>query len=49
MFQQDKETRLEVGSCSEWSLEVKAPYDVMVAAAFTAALVAFHSTPDKVN
>lgn len=44
-----KDKRLKVVSSIERYIEVKAQYDVRVAAAFAAAFVAFRSTPDKVS
>ncbi|KAI8999034.1 SNF2 chromatin remodeling protein [Trametes punicea] len=44
-----KEKRLKVVSSIERYIEVKAQYDVRVAAAFAAAFVAFKSTPEKVS
>ncbi|PCH38434.1 SNF2 chromatin remodeling protein [Wolfiporia cocos MD-104 SS10] len=44
-----KEKRVKVISSIERYIEVKAQYDVRVAAAFAAAFVAFKSIPDKVS
>ncbi|KAI0747594.1 SNF2 chromatin remodeling protein [Daedaleopsis nitida] len=44
-----KDKRLKVVSSIERYIEVKVQYDVRVAAAFSAAFVAFRSTPDKVS
>ncbi|OSC96601.1 SNF2 chromatin remodeling protein [Trametes coccinea BRFM310] len=44
-----KEKRLKVVTSIERYIEVKAQYDVRVAAAFAAAFVALKSTPDKVS
>ncbi|KAI0654791.1 SNF2 chromatin remodeling protein [Cubamyces menziesii] len=44
-----KEKRLKVVTSIERYIEVKAQYDVRVAAAFAAAFVAFKSTPEKVS
>lgn len=44
-----KDKRLKVVSSIDRYIEVKAQYDVRVAAAFAAAFVAFKSTPDKVS
>ncbi|GBE82676.1 Probable helicase [Sparassis crispa] len=44
-----KEKRIKVMASIDRYIEVKAQYDVRVAAAFAAAFVAFKSTPDKVS
>ena len=44
-----KDKRLKVVSSIDRYIEVKAQYDVRVAAAFAAAFVAFRGTPDKVS
>ena len=44
-----KDKRLKVVSSIDRYIEVKAQYDVRVAAVFAAAFVAFRSTPDKVS